>query len=94
MLTAPSRPGTGAAIYQLLAKEPGLRIVPGVTDPLGRVGVAIGDGGGDSLIIQPSTAKLLAYTSNPVRAKSAIPAAGGVEVYELSGWASQLGVAP
>jgi hypothetical protein len=94
LLTAPSRPGTRAAIYQLLAEEPGLSIVPGVTDPLGRVGVAIGDGGGDYLIIQPSTAKLLAYTSNPVRAKSAIPAAGGVEVYELSGWASQLGVAP
>jgi hypothetical protein len=94
LLTAPSRPGTRAAIYQLLAQEPGLSIVPGVTDPLGRVGVAIGDGGGDYLIIQPSTAKLLAYTSNPVRAKSAIPATGGVEVYELSGWASQLGVAP
>jgi hypothetical protein len=94
LLTAPSRPGTRAAIYRLLAEQPGLSIAAGVTDPLGRVGVAIGDGGGDYLIIQPGTAELLAYTSHPVRADSAIPASGGVEVYELFGWSDQLGVRP
>jgi hypothetical protein len=94
LLTAPSLPGTRAAIYRLLAEEPGLSIVPGVTDPLGRVGVAIGDGGGDYLIIQPSTAELLAYTSHSVRAKSAMAASDGVSVYELFGWSKQLGVRP
>jgi hypothetical protein len=94
LLTAPSLPGTRAAIYRLLAEQPGLSIAAGVTDPLGRVGVAIGDGGGDYLIIQPGTAELLAYTSHPVRADSAIPASGGVEVYELFGWSDQLGGRP
>jgi hypothetical protein len=94
LLTAPSRPGTRAAIYRLLAEQPGLSITPGVTDPLGRVGVAIGAGGGDYLIIQPGTAELLAYTSHPVRADSAMAASDGVEVYELFGWSNQLGVRP
>jgi hypothetical protein len=94
LLTAPSLPGTRAALYRLLAEQPGLSIVPGVTDPLGRVGVAIGDGGGDYLIIQPSTAELLAYTSHSVRAKSAMAASDGVSVYELFGWSKQLGVRP
>jgi hypothetical protein len=94
LLTAPSRPGTRAAIYRLLAEQPGLSIAPGVTDPLGRVGVAIGDGGGDYLIIQPSTAELLAYTSHPVRADSAMPASDGVEVYQHFGWSNEVGVRP
>jgi hypothetical protein len=94
LLTAPSRPGTRAAIYRLLAEQPGLSITPGVTDPLGRVGIAIGAGGGDYLIIQPGTAELLAYTSHPVRADSAMPASDGVEVYQHFGWSNQLGVRP
>ena len=94
LLTAPSRPGTRAAIYRLLAEQPGLSIAPGVTDPLGRVGVAIGAGGGDYLIIQPGTAELLAYTSHPVRAKSAMAASDGVEVYQRFGWSNELGIRP
>ena len=94
LLTAPSRPGTRAAIYQLLAEQPGLSSAPGVIDPLGRVGIAIGAGGGDYLVIQPSTAELLAYTSHPVRAGAAMAASDGVEVYQRFGWSNRLGVRP
>jgi hypothetical protein len=94
LLTGPARPGTRAAIYSLLAKQPGLTLTPGVTDPLGRAGVAVGDGGGDYLIIQPGTATLLAYASYPVRANSVLPRSAGLTVYEASEWARQLGVAP
>jgi hypothetical protein len=78
----------------VLAEQPGLSSSPGVIDPLGRVGIAIGAGGGDYLIIQPSTAELLAYTSHAVRAGSAMAASDGVEVYEHFGWSNQLGVRP
>jgi hypothetical protein len=94
LLTGPSRPGTRAAIYRLLAAQPGLSSAPGVIDPLGRVGIAIGAGGGDYLIIQPRTAELLAYTSHPVRAGAAMAASDGVEVYERFGWSNRLGVRP
>jgi hypothetical protein len=94
LLTGPARPGTRAAIYRLLAGEPGLKLIPGVTDPLGREGIAVGDGGGDYLVIQPATARLLAYASHRVRAGSMMPASAGLEVYEASGWAVKLAVAP
>ena len=94
LLTAPSRPGTRAAIYRLLAEQPGLSSAPGVIDPVGRVGIAIGAGGGDYLIIQPGTAELLAYTSHPVRADAVMAASDGVEVYQRFGWSNQLGVRP
>lgn len=94
LLTGPARPGARAAIFRLLAAEPGLTLIPGVIDPLGRTGVAIGDGGGDYLVIQPATARLLAYASHPVLAKSVMPASVGVTVYEATGWAVTLGVAP
>jgi len=94
LLTGPARPGTRAAIYRLLADQPGLPMVPGVTDPLGRTGVAVGDGGGDYLIIEPATARLLAYTGNPVHANSVLPPSAGLAVYGTPGWTDQPGVAP
>lgn len=94
LLTGPARPGTRAAIYRLLAAQPGLKLIPAVTDPLGRKGFAVGDGGGDYLVIQPATARLLAYASHPVRAGSVMSASEGLEVYEASGWAVKLGVVP
>jgi hypothetical protein len=44
--------------------------------------------------VQPGTARLLAYASYPVRAKSVLPGSVGLTLYEVSGWADQLGVAP
>jgi hypothetical protein len=93
LLPGPARPGTKAAIYQLLAGQPGLSLVKGVIDPAGRAGIAVGDGGGDYLVIQQGTGTLLAYVAQPVRANSVIKG-DGAEVYETTGWTNQLGVAP
>jgi hypothetical protein len=92
LLTGPVTPGTRAAVYELLADQPGLSFTPHVTDPLGRVGAAIGDGEGDYLVIDPATAMVLAQTTYPVHQGRAIPAtAGGTEAYEAMGWTNQLG---
>jgi hypothetical protein len=99
LLTGPTTPGTRAAAYQLLAQQPGITIIPSVTDPLGRTGVAIADGHGygrrDYMVIDPMTARELAYTTQPVHANSAMSTAhGGVETYEMTGWTNQLGARP
>jgi len=95
VLTGPATPGTRAAMYQLLAQQPGITIVRSVTDPLGRTGVAVADGAGDYMVIDPQTAQLLAYTTYPVHANSTISTtAGGTEAYEAMGWTSHLGVPP
>jgi hypothetical protein len=94
LLTGPATPGTRAAMYQLLARQPGIRIIPSVTDPLGRTGVAVADGGGNYLVIDPQTARELASTSFPVHANSTIAMTSGVGVWEAMGWTNQLGVPP
>jgi hypothetical protein len=99
LLTGPASPGTRAAAYRLLAQQPGITIIASVTDPLGRRGVAIADGQGyggrDYMIIDPRTAQELAYTTQPVRANSALSTAqGGVETYEAMGWTNKLGARP
>jgi hypothetical protein len=92
LLTGPVTPGTRAAVYELLADQPGLSFTPHVADPLGRVGAAIGDGEGDYLIIDPATAMVLAQTTYPVHEGRAIPAtAAGTEAYEAMGWTNHLG---
>jgi hypothetical protein len=94
ILGGPTTPGTQAAMYRLLAGQPNVTIVRGVTDPLGRTGVAIGTDG-EYLIIDPRTAQLLASTTRPVHAGRVIPTAqGGVDVIEAQGWASRLGDRP
>jgi hypothetical protein len=97
LLTGPATPGTKAAVYRLLADQPGVSSTSPVTDPLGRTGVAIADGEGyggrDYMIVDPQTAQILAYTTAPVHADEPIPTAlGGTEVYEVMGWASQIGI--
>jgi hypothetical protein len=93
LLTGPTMPGTKAAMYRLLAQQPGIRIIQPVTDPLGRTGVAVADGEGYYLIIDPQTAQELASTSNPVHANSTIAMTSGLSVMEAMGWTSQIGVA-
>jgi hypothetical protein len=99
LLTGPATPGTKAAAYRLLAQQPGITIIASVTDPLGRTGVAVADGQGhggrDYMIIDPRTARELAYTTQPVHANSAMSTAhGGVTIYEATGWTNQFGVPP
>lgn len=92
LLTGPVTPGTRSAVYELLADQPGLPFAQHVTDPLGRVGAAIGDGEGNYLIIDPATAMVLDQTTYPVHQGRAIPAtADGTEAYEAMGWTNHLG---
>jgi hypothetical protein len=92
LLTGPVTPGTRAAVYGLLAKQAGLAVAAKVTDPLGRVGAAIGDGDGDFLIISPATAEVLDLTTYPVRPGVTITGKlAGTEAYLSMGWTDTLG---
>lgn len=92
LLTGPVTPGTRAAVYGLLAKQAGLAVAAKVTDPLGRVGAAIGDGDGDFLIISPATAEVLDLTTYPVRPGVTITGKlAGTEAYLSMGWTDSLG---
>jgi hypothetical protein len=91
LLTGPVTPGTKAAVFGLLAKQPGLSLAKGVTDPLGRVGIAIGNDSVGYLVIDPITADVLDLTSAPVRARATIPATRfGTEAYLSLNWTNQL----
>jgi hypothetical protein len=94
LLSGPATPGTRAAMYQLLARQPGVTIITPVTDPLGRTGVAIADGGDDYLVVDPQTAQILAYTPGPVAAGGTVAMTAGTRVLQAMGWTSQLGRRP
>ncbi|MFI6521666.1 CU044_5270 family protein [Spirillospora sp. NPDC050679] len=102
LLSGPIPPAVRGALYQVLAKQPGLRAGGRVKDRQGRSGVAIvmpaqkgsrhvsGDDLAEyRLIVSPDTGRLLAYET---RAK------GGAlllsVVHEESGWTGKLGARP
>ncbi|MGW3362747.1 CU044_5270 family protein [Streptosporangium canum] len=65
LLDAPTTPGTRAAVYRMLAGLPGVRVVDGIRDVEGRVGVAILRGGAngegeEQIVIDRETGDLLA----------------------------------
>lgn len=91
LLTGPVTPGTKAAVYGLLAKQPGLTAAEKITDPLGRVGTAIGNGSMGYLVINPATADVLDLTSAPVRPGATIPATQfGTQAYLSLNWTNRL----
>ncbi len=91
LLTGPVTPGTKAAVYGLLAKQSSLTVAKDVTDPLGRVGIAIGNAGVGYLVIDPATADVLDLTSAPVRPWATIPATRfGTEAYLSLNWTNRL----
>jgi hypothetical protein len=91
LLTGPVTPGTKAAVFGLLAKQPGLSVAKEVADPLGRVGIAIGNDSVGYLVIDPTTADVLDLTSAPVRARATIPATRfGTEAYLSLNWTNRL----
>jgi hypothetical protein len=89
LLPGPATSGTKAALYQLLAGQPGLTITQGVTDPMGRTGTAVsaGTAGSETLVIDPATAAVLDDTIH----LSTIPA-GDTTAYLAMGWTNQIGV--
>jgi hypothetical protein len=95
LLGGPATQATKAALYRLLADQPGIQVMAGVTDPLGRAGVAIADGTGMRLLIDPASGALLASTTAPVHAGGTIaPTAGGTEVILKAAWAPALSARP
>jgi hypothetical protein len=96
LLTGPVQPAIRAAMYQLLAAQPGLVMAGMVTDPEGRAGIAVSDGTGDFLIVNQATAQAMAYGTGTLHQGEAITAGSvsGIEVYQDMGWTTQLGVVP
>jgi hypothetical protein len=91
LLTGPVTPGTKAAVYGLLAKQSSLTVAKDVTDPLGRVGIAIGNASVGYLVINPATADVLDLTSAPVRPGATIPATRfGTEAYLSLNWTNRM----
>lgn len=95
LLTAPVQPAIRAAIYQLLAAQPGLTDVGSVTVPDGRsgTGVAMSGGAGDFLIIDPATAQAIASGTGTLHQGETITSASvsSLEEYETMGWTDQFG---
>ncbi|MFB4307761.1 sigma factor [Actinomadura sp. GTD37] len=97
MLAGPITPGTKAALFKILAGEPGIRSAGKVTDRAGRTGVAVvlktaPDGGAATaesrLVISQQTAALLEF-------RSAEAGEGTVTTtYEAMGWVGSLGSRP
>jgi hypothetical protein len=95
LLTAPVQPAIRAAIYQLLAAQPGIINVGTVVVPDGRsgTGLAVSGGAGDFLIIDPGTAQAIAWGTGTLhQGETVAPASvSSLEEYQTMGWTSQLG---
>ncbi|WP_433176762.1 CU044_5270 family protein [Actinoallomurus sp. CA-150999] len=100
LLAGPLTPGAKAALYRLLAKQPGIGYLGTAADPMGRKGAVLALGsGGDTvqqaksggeirLIVDPSTGRLLAQESGDRKAPSL------TMTYESMGWVNSLGARP
>ncbi|WP_344282256.1 hypothetical protein, partial [Actinomadura napierensis] len=93
LLAGPITPGTKAALYRLLADQPGIRSEGAATDRLGRKGVAVSRAEGTGhrrLVIDPKTAELLAdeYFRGPGDTPSLSM------TYKAMGWTGSLGARP
>jgi hypothetical protein len=99
LLTAPITPGTRAALYRVLAEQPGLTATSQVGDAIGRRGVALSlTAPGDEstrgnveyrMIIDPKTAELL-----QIEVKDQRPVALLTQTFERMGWVDRLGQRP
>jgi hypothetical protein len=96
LLAGPITPGTKAALYRVLAGQPGIRYDGNVKDRLGRPGVALAmtasgkTGGTARLVIDTRTGRLLAYES--WQSGRSFPDLS--EVYRSMGWAGGLSDRP
>jgi hypothetical protein len=107
LLSGPIRPGTRAALYRILAKQPDIKLVGAVTDPLGRPGMALiskGDArpvpgrlraaAGNQLIIDPATAQLLARVTYLPKPDGQAGPIDRTEAYLTTGWTDRIGQRP
>ncbi|MEV5746358.1 CU044_5270 family protein [Actinoallomurus sp. NPDC052308] len=97
LLAGPLTPGAKAALYRLLAEQPGIRYLGTADDPMGRKGAVLALGGNDArpgkgfeirLIIDPQSGRLLAQESGDRKAPSL------TMTYEAMGWVNRLGARP
>lgn len=92
LMTAPTTPGTRAAVFRVLADQPGIVSEGEVEDAAGRTGVGLAvksdDGYRFRLVVAEDTAELLEYTVSEK----------GEDVsrvtFEESGWTDELGKRP
>jgi hypothetical protein len=96
LLAGPVTPGTRAALYRVLADQPGLTMVGKVMDPFGRSGIAIGwtvkgnsEGESFQLIVDPDTGRLLAYQAFGDGPKPLL-----TMTYKSMGWTNSLNARP
>jgi hypothetical protein len=99
LLTAPITPGTRAALFRVLAEQPGLKATSQVGDAAGRRGVALSlTAPGDEstrgnveyrMIIDPGTADLL-----QIEVRDQRPVALLTQTFERMGWVDRLGQQP
>ncbi|GAA4570225.1 CU044_5270 family protein [Planotetraspora kaengkrachanensis] len=97
LLAGPVTPGTRAALYRVLADQPGLTVAGKVTDPFGRPGIAIemtlkGNSERESfrLIVDPDTGRLLAYQAAFGEGEKPLL----TMAYKSMGWTDSLGARP
>ncbi|MCO5994500.1 CU044_5270 family protein [Actinoallomurus rhizosphaericola] len=100
LLAGPLTPGAKAALYRVLAEQPGIRYLGTATDSMGRKGavLALGTNGDDTgpigknfeirLIVDPRSGRLLAQESGDRKAPSL------TMTYEAMGWVNSLGARP
>lgn len=108
LLAGPITPGTRAALYRLLAKQPQVTLVGNVTDSLGRHGVALALSGGpkgfvpgvgpapvqERLIIDPHSAQLLAHETYALDANGHAEKLAQSVAYQAMGWTDRIDERP
>ncbi|MFG1750645.1 CU044_5270 family protein [Streptosporangium sandarakinum] len=103
LLDTPATPGTRAAVYRMLAGLPGARVVDGVRDADGRVGVAVLHGGGPGepekqLVIDRETGDPLGVREvppAPAAGRKTLPGTGVYSrVVKRLGWTDDEPVVP
>jgi hypothetical protein len=94
LLAEPVTPSTKAALFRLLAEQPGITARKAIDD-LGRAGVSLSiitEGEQESLIITPSTGQLLAWVTSPAAGGAAGKDFDVSDTFQRIGWTGQLGV--
>jgi hypothetical protein len=95
LLTGPVRPATRAALYRILADQPGIKLGGPVTDSQGRPGTAVdytNSLGTIRLILNPATGRLLSQESFEGGAATGTPML--TLAYLSASWVDKLGARP
>jgi hypothetical protein len=95
LLTGPVRPAARAALYRILADQPGIALAGKVTDSQGRPGTAVdyaNSNGTIRLIVDPTTGRLLSQESYKGSKPTGTPML--TLTYLTASWVDKLGARP